>query len=313
MNSTINAASDIFVKYLLGSEKNKSLLISFINAVLEDSDFKKIVSVEIKNPFTIKNFKIDKESILDIKAADETGRQYDIEVQLAGDESFKWRSLYYWSRIYSSQLKEKESYTKLNPVICINVLDFDLLDEKEGIHKCFLLRELKNPDYILTDHIILHFLELTKLSEKIEDDKLKKWLLFLKYEGKREDLMEILIKEDKDIAKAHEEYKHFSEDEKLRDLYESRLMWQRDYYTAMETAREEGIVKGIQKGREEGREEGEIKKSQSAIIRLLSKKFGISREDEEFIKTINDIEKLDNAIDEILFAKNKEAILDILK
>ncbi len=81
--------------------------------------------------------------------------------------------------------------------------------------------------------------------------------------------MEILIKEDKDIAKAHKEYKHFSEDEKLRDLYESRLMWQRDYYTAMETAREEG------------KEEGEIKKSQNTIIRLLSKKIGISGEDEE--------------------------------
>ena len=117
MSTFISPTSDIFIKYLLGSEENKDLLISFVNAVLTDSNFTTIVSAEIKNPFNVKTFPIDKESIVDIKAADETGRQYNIEVQTTGDESFKARSLYYWAKLYTSQLLEGDDYTKLKPTI----------------------------------------------------------------------------------------------------------------------------------------------------------------------------------------------------
>ena len=54
------------------------------------------------------------------------GRIFDIEVQSKGDEIYKNRILYYWSRIYSSQLKESNKYFMLEPVICINVLNFTL-------------------------------------------------------------------------------------------------------------------------------------------------------------------------------------------
>lgn len=43
---TIKATSDIFFKYLLGSEENKDLLLSFLNAVLVDSEFSSL-STEI--------------------------------------------------------------------------------------------------------------------------------------------------------------------------------------------------------------------------------------------------------------------------
>ena len=46
--------SDIFVRYLLGNEKNKDLLLSFINAVNEDSNFPLITDLTIKNPYNLK-------------------------------------------------------------------------------------------------------------------------------------------------------------------------------------------------------------------------------------------------------------------
>lgn len=82
MNFYIKPTSDMFIKYLFGSEEHKELLISFINAVLEDSGFTKIVKIVLENPFNIKSFVTDKESILDIKACDETGRWYDIRKML---------------------------------------------------------------------------------------------------------------------------------------------------------------------------------------------------------------------------------------
>jgi predicted transposase/invertase (TIGR01784 family) len=90
----IKASSDIFIHYLWGTDKNKDLLISFINTVLEDSEFQPIKDVQIKNPFNRKTFSFDKETVLDIKAIDEQGRQYNIEVQSTGDISFISRRLY---------------------------------------------------------------------------------------------------------------------------------------------------------------------------------------------------------------------------
>ncbi len=69
--------SDIFIKYLFGSERNKHLLLSFLNSVLQAKGFDKIVEVVLKNPFNIKEFSADKESLIDIKATDENYRIYD--------------------------------------------------------------------------------------------------------------------------------------------------------------------------------------------------------------------------------------------
>lgn len=70
----VKATSDIFIKYLFGmdTEESNKLVLSFINAVLEDSDFPKIVKVIQKNPFNYKEFINDKHSVLDIKVEDES-------------------------------------------------------------------------------------------------------------------------------------------------------------------------------------------------------------------------------------------------
>ena len=71
MERLVNPTSDFFVRYLLGQEENKSVLLDFINAVLTDSGFKPAVDLTIENPFNLKSYMSDKESILDVKAIDE--------------------------------------------------------------------------------------------------------------------------------------------------------------------------------------------------------------------------------------------------
>ncbi len=83
--SIVYPYNDFFVRYLLGDEENTDLLLSFINAVNENSGFPLIKSVNIKNPFNLKEYQNNKESILDIKAVDENGLQYDIEIQVSGN------------------------------------------------------------------------------------------------------------------------------------------------------------------------------------------------------------------------------------
>ena len=238
----IKAYKDIFVKYLLGNPGHEDILLRFINDVLSDSSFKPIQSVEVKNPFNFQEFNEDKLSILDVKAVDESERIYNIEIQAQGDESHKSRILYYWAKCYSSQLSEGESYEKLKPVISINLLNFDLIKESKDIHSWFSLCKNGNTDLVLTDHLMIHFLELSKYQLSREIKKIDKWLYYFKYEGERD--MKIIIKDDEVLDKAHRVYKNFSQDDRLRELYESRLEAERRYISDIEIAEKKGKKEG---------------------------------------------------------------------
>ncbi|MDY0133357.1 MAG: Rpn family recombination-promoting nuclease/putative transposase [Desulforegulaceae bacterium] len=254
----VKPTSDIFIKYLFGREEDKGLLLNFVNSVQENMNFPFIKDIELKNTFNIKNLALDKESVLDIKAVSETGEIYNIEVQTSGDNIFRHRSLYYWSRLYSSQLKEGEIYGSLCPVICINILDFHLFKETGRYHLCFMLREFSDPELFLSDHLVMHYLELPELKGYNKGKQLEKWLYYLKNEGKTEgdEAMRILLKENPEINKAHDKYVAFTRDEELLDAYEAHMKWQRDYNSGIESARREGEKKGIRIGEERGRQEG---------------------------------------------------------
>ncbi len=252
----INAYSDIVVKYLLGREESKDSLLSFINAVLSDSGFNTIASVSIKNPFSIKEFTTDKYCILDIKAEDYTGRQYDIEVQSSGNKIYTNRSLYYWARLYSSQIEEANYYKSLKPVVCINLLNFSLIENTNQYHTCYWITEKNDPALLLTDHLILHFLELPKITEDARTSAIETWLQYFLHEGRGDETMETILKDNPALLKVHDDYKRFTADAKMRELYEARLKWQLDYNQRIYDAQEEGFAKGMEIGIEQGIEKG---------------------------------------------------------
>ena len=92
----------------------------------------------------------------------------------------------------------------------------------------------------------IHFLELKKVTNEEKNDKLKKWLFFLKKEGTGDKTLSEIIENDSDINKAHKRYVKFTHDEMLRDLHEARIKWKRDHATLLQTglaeAREEGVL-----------------------------------------------------------------------
>jgi hypothetical protein len=54
-----------------------------------------------------------------------------------------------------------------------------------------MLQEHLETDYVLTDHLVLHFLELLK-EENGMIEKLKRWMNFFRWEGAEEEKMKIL-------------------------------------------------------------------------------------------------------------------------
>ena len=170
---------DCFIRYLFSDEGNENIVLDFINGVMIDLNFQTFNNVVILNPFNLTKYLDGKESIVDVKCITEDNQTVIIEIQLQGNQYFIRRSLYYWANSYSSLLNKSENYTKLSPVISINVLDFTLFNDIKDFHSCYLLKEIKH-NKILTDHCMLHYIELPKFNLNNDKEKLSSWIKFFK-------------------------------------------------------------------------------------------------------------------------------------
>ena len=77
-----------------------------------------IRQVEILNPYNEREFLDDKLSVVDVKARDERGRLYQVEIQLLGHPDLPARILYTWADLYSAQLRSGQDYGELRPTYC---------------------------------------------------------------------------------------------------------------------------------------------------------------------------------------------------
>ena len=249
-NKEVKKLNDYFIRYFFGLKGDEDLLLSFINAIMIDSNFATFVSVDILNPFNLSEKAGNKESIVDLKAVTEDGIIVIIEIQTYSTKNFFERTLYYWSKNYSNVLKKGEEYPELKPVISINLIDnilFDITDNR--MHTCYLLKE-KNSDKILTDHIQMHYVEIPKFDENADIKKeLKNWILFLK-SNKEEDMSQ-LLKEDTIFEKAMKKYNYFTDNKDLLNEYDRREAFLVYQSSLMRDFKEEGIKEGKLEGRKD--------------------------------------------------------------
>src|SRR5439155_8273490 len=122
----IDPTVDYAFKHLLGRESTRPILISVLDSVLNPAPGLRITELELLNPFNDKETLDDKLSILDIKARDQSGRQYNIEMQLLAHAIFRARALYYWAKLHQGQLREGEGYQHLRPTISICLVNTPL-------------------------------------------------------------------------------------------------------------------------------------------------------------------------------------------
>jgi predicted transposase/invertase (TIGR01784 family) len=257
MKHKINPIVDCVFKAILGSEENKNLLIHFLNAILEPEEGSRIQEVMIRNPYNEREFTSDKLTIVDVKAVDEKGVHYQIEIQLAIHAALSPRMLYTWSSIYHSQIQEGESFHKLRPVISIWLLDGNLFEDIPDYHIPFLLYNKKH-DVVLSDHMSIHLLQLPKWEskEKITTEK-ERWMYLFK-EGKNVDW-----DQPPDSLKTEEMrivmnvLHRFSENQANYLLYQSRLeavLKENTYLYELEVAK-----KGLEEARKEKEQERQKK------------------------------------------------------
>lgn len=239
----LNPKVDFAFKKLFGSEENKSILIAFINSILDEKN--KINDIELKNPYNISNYKNGKMTILDIKAVDEKGIWYDIEMQIAEQGFYDKRALYYWSKVYSDQIESGYDFTILRKTIAINILDFNYLKE-EDFHNTYKIYNEKTKEEF-SDLFEMHFIELTKFKKDYKDLKtaLDRWVSFLNkaYEIDKDEMPKELA-EDENIRKAVEKLEIMYLDKEEREIYENDLKALIIHKAEIKTAEEKGEKKG---------------------------------------------------------------------
>jgi predicted transposase/invertase (TIGR01784 family) len=223
--------SDLFTTVLLGDPKNESLLLSYINGVFLDVGKTPIVQATVQNPFNIKKYAGDKGIVLDVRAKDEYGRFFNLEIQNRYHESFDNRILYSWSDQYSSQLKAGVQYTELRPVISIVLTQFTLFPQLKNRHNVFRITAQENPDVVLTDDFEMHFLHLSGIAksriDKLEGirSELRHWLYFFVYGDKlSEAKMSSITNNDPAIMEAFEQLNRFYADPELMELDRQRRL-----------------------------------------------------------------------------------------
>jgi predicted transposase/invertase (TIGR01784 family) len=255
------------------------LLIDLINSVLTLIENNQIISIDIKNPEILPDHIKEKYIVLDIKAYDNLGNHYDIEMQASKYLYYPKRSTYYLSKLFASQLKSGENYQLLEPVIGIHFLDYIVYPRYPDYSYCFELRDYNHPELKYSDDLSLYIFELPKVSSKKKTNVLLKnkskqieWLNFLNNAHEGGSAMQKAYYTNPMVHRAFDLLSQISADEQTRKEAEFREMAIRNKIFELNAAEEEGIKKGIKKGREEGR----LEEILNGISLGLDLKFGKS-------------------------------------
>ena len=201
-----NPLNDYLFYKIMGEEGDEVQLLGFINAALHRTGENLFKSVEILENKTFTPEVIgDKTSILDVRAVLQDNTRANIEVQLRNHQNMDKRSLFYWSREYVKGIKAGHDYHKLPNVIAINIVNYDFPAVGE-VHTCFHLREDLNKNFILTEALEIHYLNMVQYRKQWKgklDDPLSRWLAWFDM-GNEKELAEEAVKMDAAIQAANE-------------------------------------------------------------------------------------------------------------
>ncbi len=231
------------------------LLIALINAVRANEA--EITELEVLNP------KIDPEElagkyiILDLQAKDESGKRYNIEMQVRRYNAWSSRSAFYLARLLSQQLNPGEDYSTLKSAIGIHLLDFDLFQQPEQQNQavwCFEMRDHTQPAVRLGKELQLNLIELRKADKLgLSSEALKAWITFFEHWQEELTMANITYQP---VQEALERVKALSADEETQRLAFVRERALHDEASLMKDAEQRGLLRVI--NRQLNRRFGEI-------------------------------------------------------
>ena len=188
----LDPKNDLVFKKVFGGHAN--ILISFLNALLPLEDGQNVQAIEYLPPELVPDIPIIKNSIVDVRCTDNSGRHFIVEMQMLWTDSFKKRVLFNASKVYIRQLDKGIDYKGLQPVYALSIVNeiFEPDTKDEYYHHYKLTNTNDNTKKI--DDIQLLFVELPKFkAQNLQDKKLI--VLWLRYLSEIENGQEMLNKD----------------------------------------------------------------------------------------------------------------------
>ena len=271
----INPYTDFGFKKLFGTELNKELPISFLNALLQGEQTVK--DVTYLNTEHLGTQEIDRRAVFDVYCEGENGEKFLVEMQRGEQQFFKDRSLFYTTFPIREQASKGRGWDyELKSVYTVGILNFTFDNSSdEYYHHEVKLVDMRTKE-VFYDKLTLIYLEMPKFNK--EEHELEtmfdKWMFVLRNLG---NLMERPIAlQERVFNRLFEaaEIARFNRRELVE--YEDSLKAFRDWYSVMKTT--------LNKGRAEGRAEEKAiiaaqMKADNLPTEVIAKYTGLSPEE----------------------------------
>lgn len=253
----VSAKLDIIFKKLFS--ENEDMLLSFVASML-DIPIESISEINITNPEMPPESVSGKFSRLDLNMKVDN-RLVNVEIQVKNEPDYRDRVLFYWAKLYTSELKSGENYSGLKQAISINIINFNMFDGNDYHNEVNAV--VKQTGEIFSDKLSIHFFELKKVNKKPNpQNSCELWLQFINADSE-EDFEMISQTNIPIMQKAVRVIYDMSEDTKIREAARMREKALHDEASALYNAEQKGVAKGraeiIEKMRSAGMTDEHIK------------------------------------------------------
>ena len=259
----VDPYTDFGFKKLFGTELNKDLLISFLNALFKGN--LEITDLTYLNTEHLGEGIVDRKAVFDVYCQLADNSRIIVEMQKAEQEFFKDRSIYYSTYPIREQAPQGKWDYRLDDVYTVGILNFTFPEgEYPGDS---LIHEIKLKDvednHVFYDKLTFIYLEMPKFTKR--EDELEtmfdKWLFALSNLSRLLERPKALQERIFTHLFEQAEVARFTPDERNEYVASKKEYW--DNYsiitTALKKGRAEGLAEGEAKGRAEGLAEGEAK------------------------------------------------------
>ena len=267
----ISLLTDFGFKRIFGTDLNKDLLISFLNALFEGSHV--ITDVKYLNTEHLGDIHTERKAIFDVYCETENGEKVIVEMQNAFQEFFKDRSLFYSTfPIREQGVKGSDWDFHLNHVYTIALLNFDMHDpafDRDQLSHTVKLCDTYTHK-VFYDKLDFIYVEIAKFDKTVDQlsTTFEKWLYVLKNLSRLDNQPQSLRDKVFDRLFTQAEIAKFNPRE-LKEYEDSRKAY-RDLKNCLDTAMREGIEKGRTEGRAEGIAEGRAEGIAIAVKAMYS-------------------------------------------
>ncbi|MEG4530341.1 Rpn family recombination-promoting nuclease/putative transposase [Microcoleus sp. D2_18a_D3] len=308
----ISPKTDFAFKKIFGSTDSQDILISFLNALIYAGE-PIIQDLQIIDPYSAATVSGLKDSYLDVKARITGNKTVIIEMQVLNVAAFEKRVIYNLAKTYANQLKIREGYPRLQPVIALTITDFEMFKEQPDVISHFVFKEKEKLFDYPHLQVEMFFVELPKFKKELDEltTLTDKWIYFLKNTPDLETIpatMETVPELEKAFQIANEANLSLKEFEDM-EAQEMAIEEQRGIITrgveeglerALERALEPARIQLMQEGRQAGMQEGIRAGQRALILRLLERRVGAVNPD--VVSRIGElsVEQLESLVEEVV-------------